>query len=236
MLRKIDCNIWVAEQPFRFLGLDVGIRMTVISLKNDELAVISPIKVDNKIIEQFREIGNVKHIIAPNLFHHLFLSDFKNIYPQAQIYAVSGLKKKRPDISIDKILDDDEKYFGSKLEYFLFEGLNTFLLNGVSPLHEYVFFHGESQTLIVTDIVFNFDESFPFTTKLVSKILGVYKQLRPSFLEQLGTKEKEKVRQSVQKILQWDFRRVIMAHGTIVEDDAKQKFKKGYECFLEKIF
>ncbi|NES70491.1 MAG: DUF4336 domain-containing protein, partial [Okeania sp. SIO2D1] len=152
MLRKIDSNIWVAEQPFRFLGLDIGIRMTVISLKNNELAVISPIKVDNKIIEQFKEIGNVKHIIAPNLFHHLFLSDFKNIYPQAQIYAVSGLKKKRPDISIDKILDDDEKYFGSKLEYFLFEGLNTFLLNGVSPLNEYVFFHGESKTLIVTDI------------------------------------------------------------------------------------
>ncbi|NET43579.1 DUF4336 domain-containing protein [Okeania sp. SIO2B3] len=236
MLRKIDCNIWVAEQPFRFLGLDIGIRMTVISLKNDELAVISPIKIDHKIIEQFKEIGNVKHIIAPNLFHHLFLSDFKNIYPQAQIYAVSGLKKKRPDISIDKILDDDEQYFGSKLEYFLFEGLNTFLLNGLSPLNEYVFFHGESKTLIVTDIVFNFDESFPFTTKLVSKILGVYKQLKPSFLERLGTKEKEKVRQSVQKILQRDFRRVIMAHGTIVEDDAKQKFKKGYECFLEKKF
>ncbi|NEO56409.1 MAG: hypothetical protein F6K54_26980 [Okeania sp. SIO3B5] len=58
----------------------------------------------------------------------------KNIYPQAKVYAVSGLKKKRPDISIDKILDDDEQYFGSKLEYFLFEGMNTFLLNGVSPL------------------------------------------------------------------------------------------------------
>ncbi|WP_287526793.1 hypothetical protein [Okeania sp. SIO2C2] len=88
----------------------------------------------------------------------------------------------------------------------------------------------------MTYIVFNFDESFPFTTKLVFKIMGGYKQLKPSFLERLGTKEKEKVRQSVQKILQWDFRRVIMAHGTIVEDDVKQKFKKGYECFLEKNF
>ncbi|GGA40615.1 DUF4336 domain-containing protein [Okeania sp. KiyG1] len=77
MLRKIDCNIWVAEQPLRFLGLDVGTRMTVISLKNGELAVISPIKVDKKIIEQLKEIGNVKHIIAPNLFHHLFYLTLK---------------------------------------------------------------------------------------------------------------------------------------------------------------
>lgn len=232
MLRKIDRNIWVAEQPLRFFGLSVGTRMTVISLKNDELAVISPIKIDNKIIEQFKEIGNVKHIIAPNLFHHLFLADFKNIYPQAQIYAVSGLKNKRPDISIDKILDNNEQYFSGKLEYFLFEGLNTFLLSGALPLNEYVFFHCESKTLIVTDVAFYFDESFPFTTKLVSKIMGGYKQLRPSFLEQLATQEKDKIRQSVQKILQWDFRRVIMAHGTIVEDDAKQQFKKGYEYFL----
>jgi hypothetical protein len=30
----------------------------------------------------------------------------------------------------------------------------------------------------------------------------------------------------------WDFERVIMAHGSIIEQDGKEKLKKGYESFL----
>jgi hypothetical protein len=36
------------------------------------------------------------------------------------------------------------------------------------------------------------------------------------------------------KVLNWDFKRVIMAHGSIVEIDAKRRFKEGYEWFLGK--
>lgn len=76
------------------------------------------------------------------------------------------------------------------------------------------------------------DESFPMTTKLVSKMMGGYKKVRPSLLEQLATQDKEKVKQSVQKLLRWDFRRVIVANGSIVEHEAKNQFKEGYEWFL----
>ena len=232
MLRKIDKNIWIAEQPLKYFGLSVGTRMTVIRFNNGELAVISPIQVDHKTTEQLNELGNVKYIIAPNLFHYLFLSNFKAVYPQAKVYAVSELKAKKPDISIDQALEDNGENFLGELECLLFEGFKTFLPSGALPLNEYIFFHTKSQTLILTDTAFYFDESFPMTTKLVSKIMGGYKKLRPSLLEQLATQEKEKVKQSVQKVLRWDFRRVIVAHGSIVEHDAKKQFKEGYEWFL----
>ncbi|MBE9034460.1 DUF4336 domain-containing protein [aff. Roholtiella sp. LEGE 12411] len=232
MLIKIDQNIWIAEQPLKYFGLSVGTKMTVISLNNGELAVISPIQVDDETTEQLNELGNVKYIVAPNLFHYLFLSNFKALYPQAKVYAVSGLKAKRPEISIDQELEDNGENFLGELECLLFEGFKTFLPSGALPLNEYIFFHAESQTLILTDTAFYFDESFPMTTKLVSKIMGGYKKLRPSLLEQLATQEKEKVKQSVQKVLRWDFRRVIVAHGSIVEHNAKKQFKEGYEWFL----
>ncbi|BAZ14066.1 hypothetical protein NIES4071_59060 [Calothrix sp. NIES-4071] len=44
MLREIDNNLWVAEQPFKYWGLEVGARMTVIRLISGELIVISPIQ------------------------------------------------------------------------------------------------------------------------------------------------------------------------------------------------
>jgi hypothetical protein len=48
----------------------------------------------------------------------------------------------------------------------------------------------------------------------------------------LATKDVASVRRAVQRVLQWDFQRVIMAHGTIVEVEAKQRFQEGYEWFL----
>lgn len=44
--------------------------------------------------------------------------------------------------------------------------------------------------------------------------------------------EKDSVKQSAKKILDWNFERVIMAHGSIVEHNGKSQFKAGYEAFL----
>jgi hypothetical protein len=231
MLREIDRNIWVAEQPLRYFGLSVGTRMTVIRLANSELVVISPIQVDSETIHQLNDIGDVSHIIAPNLYHYLFASNFKDIYPKAIFWAAPGLESKRPELNIDRIIQDRNSFL-DEIEYLLFDGFRTFTLSGFSLLNECVFFHLESHTLVLTDTAFNFDESFPLMTQLATRAIGGYKNLSPSLLERFATKETDKVKQAVQKVLAWDFKRVIVAHGSIIENDGKQRFREGYEWFL----
>lgn len=114
----------------------------------------------------------------------------------------------------------------------LFNGFKTLALNGASLLNECVFLHRPSRSLILTDTAFHFDESFAMTTQLTARIMGGFKQLRPSLLEKLATTEKDRVKQSVRRVLAWDFERVIMAHGSIIEKDGKRRFKEGYEWFL----
>jgi hypothetical protein len=234
MFREIDRNIWVGEQPLRYFGLSVGTRMTVIRITSGELVVISPIQPDNATIQQLNEIGEVSHIIAPNLYHSLFASNFKSFYPKAKLWAAPGLETKKPELPIDQVIQDSRNSFWDEIECLLFDGFRTVGLSGASPLNECVFFHPKSHTLVLTDTAFHFDESFPLVTQLAARVLGGYKELRPSLLEQLATQEKEKVEQSVQKVLNWNFRRIIMAHGSIVETDAKRRFKEGYEWFLGK--
>ncbi|WP_339384515.1 hypothetical protein [Oscillatoria sp. FACHB-1407] len=41
------------------------------------------------------------------------------------------------------------------------------------------------------------------------------------------------MRRSIQRILVWNFERVIMAHGSIIEQDGKRQFQLGYEWFLD---
>jgi Domain of unknown function (DUF4336) len=231
MLREIDRNIWVAEQPLKYFGLNVGTRMTVIRLTNGGLIVISPIQADDALVNELNKIGEVKYIIAPNLYHHLFVANFQEIYPQAKLWVVSGLESKRPDIPIDKIINDAPNSIQNEVDYLLIDGFNTFGLSGSSPLNECIFCHRQSRTLILTDIAFHFDETFSLTTQLAARLIGSYNKLSPSLLERFATKEKDKVKQSIQQVLDWDFERVIMAHGSIIEKDGKSKFKQGYEGF-----
>jgi hypothetical protein len=232
MLRAIDQDLWIAEQPLRYLGLSVGTRMTVIRLPTQDLVVISPIQVDSATVSQIAEFGTVRHIIAPNRYHYLFASDFKKLYPNAIFWAAPGLEIKKPDLAIDQAIDRDPKSLWDGLEYVYFDGFRTISLTGFDSLNECVFFHPASHTLILTDTAFHFDESFPALTQFAARVIGGYKNLSPSILEKIATTEKEKVRISVEKVLDWDFERVIVAHGSIIEQNGKEQFKRGYEQFL----
>jgi hypothetical protein len=232
MLREIDRNLWVVDRPLKYFGLEVGTRMTIIRLSTGDLVAISPIKIDRETIEQIALLGQIKYIIAPNLYHHLFITEFQSIYPDAQLWATSTLADKKPDLVIDRPLVDRRNSIFDEIDYLFFDGFQTLDLNGYTPLDEYVFYHRTSRTLILTDTAVYFDDRFVPMTQLVARLMGGYKLLRPSPLEKLATRDKIAVKKSVDLVLEWDFDRVIMAHGSIVETGGKKQFKSGYDWFL----
>lgn len=233
MLRAIDTDLWVAEQPLKYFGLEVGTRMTVIRLSQDQLVIIAPIQLQDETVDQLNQLGNVSDFIAPNLYHHLFLNQCKQRYPNATLWATSGLQDKCPDLLIDKILSDHSIQSFNGLKAAQVTGFNTFDIKGYMPLNEWVFFHAKSRTLIITDLAFHFDRHSSPSAQLISKVLGGYQQLRPSLLEKIATRDKEQVRQSLQPVLAWNFERVIMAHGSVIEQDGKRQLQLGYEWFVD---
>ncbi|MEM9246358.1 MAG: DUF4336 domain-containing protein, partial [Cyanobacteria bacterium P01_F01_bin.153] len=178
-LTEIAPDLWVATQPLRFLGVEVGSRMTVVRLPDGGLVLISPIALkdsDRTIIES---LGTVRHIIAPNLFHHLSVGTAKDLCPDAKVWGVEGLQEKRPDVAFDNLLNTAGD-FGKALEYLPFQGFAAPLPGGIMPVNETVFCHRPSGTLIVTDIAYNFDQNNSLGIRLAARILGSYGQLKPS--------------------------------------------------------
>lgn len=232
MLRQIDNSLWVAEQPLKFLGLEVGTRMTVIRLLNNSLILISPVAISSKIEEQLNGLGTVRYLISPNLFHYLYLSQCQQIYPQAQTIAPPELATKQPNLEIDRVFTQDKIEFDSELEFLLFEGFRVLIPPKIETINETVFYHSNSKTLIITDSAFNFDRTFPWTTQLAARVLGSYGKLKPYWLDKIASKDRQKLKKSIEKILAWDFQRVIMAHGTIVENNAKAQLTAGYQWLL----
>lgn len=233
MLRQIDRNLWVAEQPQKYLGLEVGTRMTVIGQSDNSLVLISPIKIDSELDRQLTALGTVKYLVAPNLFHYLYLTHCQQIYPQAETIAPPGLASKQPNLKIDKTLTQDMIGFDSELEYVLLAGFGVFVPPKIAVVNEVVFYHPASKTLIITDSAFNFDRSFPVVTQLAARVIGSYKTLKPSWLEKIAVRDKHKLKKSIDRILNWDFQRIIMAHGQIIDSNAKQQLTLGYQWLLQ---
>lgn len=230
-LIPIADNLWTVTQPFSYLGLEIGTRMVIVRLSGGELILISPIQLQASDCPTLNNLGTVRHLIAPNQFHHLYLGSAQALYPDATAWGVEGLAEKRPDLRLDSLLNQAGS-FGGELEYLPFQGFGALLPRGICLAHETVFWHRSSRSLILTDSSFHFDETYPWVTQLAARVLGSYKVLKPSYFEKWGSRDKAQVKASVQKVLAWEFDRVIAAHGSIVETDGKAQVKAGFEWLL----
>jgi hypothetical protein len=213
------------------MGIEIGCRMTIVRLPSRALVVISPIPLKASDRPLLDSLGTVSHLIAPNVFHHLYFAQAQSLYPKATAWGVEGLSTKCPNLSFDATLNQPGQ-FEETLDYRPFQGLRTLQPNGIVAVNETVFYHRPSKTLILTDLAFNFDPTFPFTTRLAMQVLGSYDALRPSRLEKWGSLEKAAIAASIRQVLTWEFDRVIPGHGSIVETGGKAQLQAGYEWFL----
>ena len=68
-------RMWWTEASLRFLIFTVKSRMTVARLANGELWLHSPTRLDETTREALAGLGRVAYIVAPNLYHHVFIPD-----------------------------------------------------------------------------------------------------------------------------------------------------------------
>src|ERR1700752_4892611 len=106
MLRAIADDLWVAEQPLRYLGVALTTRMTIVRLADGALIVHSPIRLTDELRSVAASAGDVRFIVAPNRFHHLFVPDWQKAYPDAKTFCAPGLETKRADLKFTAILGD----------------------------------------------------------------------------------------------------------------------------------
>ncbi len=221
MLKQVCTDLWVAEQPLRFAGIEVGCRMTVVRLPGGGVIVHSPIECVAELRNEVQSIGEVGWIVAPNRFHHLYLDSWKEAFPNASVLIAPGLETKRPDLESAKALSEESPadWAGA---------VETQPLEGFPLANECVFLHRPSSTLIATDLAFNFGSEAPLGTRLLIRLAGRLGELAPTRLERLLIRDPVAFRRSLDRVLEWSFDRVIVSHGEIVESGGREQLAKGY--------
>jgi hypothetical protein len=216
-------SVWHAQQPLKFGPISFTTRMTVVRLRDGSLWIHSPISPTQEMIEELNKAGTVRYVVAPNKSHHLFFLSFLRAFPSAQGFIAPGLKLKRPDLTQFPQLSDELPWK---------DEIQGFFIEGLPILNETVWFHTETGTLVLTDLLFCFAESHRGVTALVSKLLGVRGQLGMSRTMKLATKDKKALALSVSPLLSLPVQRVIVAHDQIIDKQPSEKLKRAFAWLM----
>jgi hypothetical protein len=218
-LEPIADNLWTARAPQTFFGLHIGTQMTVVRLSGDGLLLHSPIAISPGLQQQIDALGPVRHIVCPNLFHHLYGGDAKQRWPQALLHGPEKLQRKRKDLRFDATL--------SEAPHPDWQGDLQCIHIGGSLLDETVLYHVPSRTLITVDLVENFSHHDHGPTRLYLKLGGIYGRVSWHRLLRLVYVGRRRARADVDRILALPFERVLVAHGDNIEHDAKRVIRDG---------
>lgn len=221
VLESVDKDIWVVDGPeVPFLGLMVGTRMTVVRLR-EEIWIHSPVSICVEMASELESLGKIRYIIAPNKYHHLFLSEWRERYPEAELYASPGLKSKRQDIAFDRELLAGETHpWSDAIAHTIFGPSRLF--------DEVVFFHRPSRTLILTDLIINAKtDRYNVLQKLFSAFDGLgYPNGTTPRLYRWSIKSKNAARNVYQTMVDWAPTKVIISHGEWFRKDGLNELKK----------
>jgi hypothetical protein len=221
MLRPLSDDLFVMDVPFRMGGMELGGRMTVMRLPDGGLWLHSPVKMDAAARGAVDALGPVRFLVAPNVMHHVFLGDWAAAYPSAKVLAPAGLRQKRKDLRIDVELSD-------VMDVGQSPDIELLLAHGIPKLEEFVFLHRPSRTLLMTDLAFNIHDSSSWLTRTYLKLCKAYGRLAPTWLLKSMVKDKAALRSWRDRVLTWDFDRVVPCHGQVLESGGRDAMREAF--------
>ena len=230
--KPIAPDIGIVDGPLEFLTvagirlpLPFTTRMTVVVLSNGDLFLHSPIKFDERLVDELRSLGTVRHLVSPNQFHYAHIGKWEKAFPDAISWASPGVRRRararRADIRFTRDLDvrPAEEWL-AEMDQLLFPG---------GYFKEFIFFHKASRTLILTDTIINIElDKISEPWRTATKLSGMYHPYGQIFF---GMRvplllQRRKAKAAIGKIHAWQPQRIVLSHGRCFDADANKVIRR----------
>jgi len=217
MLQEFGPSLYLAEgTSVPFMTIPYPTRMVVVRLNDGGIWIWSPVKLTPELERSVEAIGPVRHIVSPNKIHHIFLQEWSERWPEAQLHAPPGLAKKKREIHFHAELADSaaQAPWAGQIDQVIFRGSIA--------MEEVAFFHRASRTAIIGDLVQRHDPAGMTGLKglimrldgMVGESGGAPREWRASFLR------RSLARQAREQLLGWEPERLVIAHGACAAEAA----------------
>lgn len=225
-LQEFAPNVWIADGPLvRDMGLDFTTRMTIVKLSDGSVWVSSPVPVAFDTLKRITELGPVRYLVAATPRHVWRLEGAHTLFPQAQLWAARPtlMTLKAPHLVFTGFLGDEPPPgWADDLEQVVFKG---------NPLlSEVLFYHRQARTVLLDDII-QINPALP-GQPLRNAVFKLEGGLAPRGGVGLDMKltftNRSLARQSLERVLAWDFDKLIIAHGDCIAKDAKPFVEQAF--------
>lgn len=258
VIRDITPNVVTLSVPFaRFGMIRVGGRATIVRLTSGSLAVTSPVALTPEVKAKVAEMGgNVAYLIASDIEHHIFLSEWAKEYPGAKLIGPKGLQEKREKTTGDPRIGKEKFHFiytpenahDNQVDAAFAADFEVEYVDS-HPNKEIVLFYKPERILIQADLLFNLPatEQYSRATEaernshgLVNKMFGAIqstegeaKGLKRFLWYGMSSSDRPAFNKSIERINSWDFVTIIPCHGETMVGNGKPLFEKVFAWHLQ---
>jgi hypothetical protein len=216
-------NIFVVDgPPVRAVGVRFTTRMIIVKFADGSIWVNSPVSVPLDMFDRIMALGPVRYLVAPTRMHVWRLEEWHALFPEAELWGPPQIPSQFKRLPFAGLLGDaPPQAWGYDLDQLVFKG-NFFV-------DEVFFFHEKSCTVILADFIQNrpITKGKPFLNALY-KLAGVAYPGGVAVDIRLSFTNRKLARRSLEKLLSWDFDKLIIAHGVCIEKDAKPFVERAF--------
>lgn len=219
--KPVAAKIWIVDGPaIRFYGMPFSTRATIVRLADGGLWVHSPTFLNEELAEALGALGPVHHLVAPNWIHYAYVREWQARFPEALAWAAPGVVNRAESRGMDIRFDHD---LGQEAPAAWSGEIDQMIVRGSKIHREAVFFHHASRTLILTDLIENFEpDKIGFWMRLITRIGGIqapHGRMPPDM--RATFRDRDALRADLARMIGWAPERVILSHGACIEADAE---------------
>lgn len=220
MIKSIGENIGVLHRPFRVLGMPLGKTTTVIRLEDGRVLLHSAGPWRAEEVTAISEWGEVAGIMEGSRIHDTFARELRRFFPGVPYGLPPGFPIPTDELAPVEPLARWNSRWGPEIK--------VLKIGGMPRLQEHVLLHVPSRTLVLTDLVFNLvfapGETVPWALRLIS---GLKTFPGTSRLVKWCVKDRAAVQSSLAKMMTWDFDQVVVNHGEVITENAKETLREA---------
>lgn len=233
--KPVAANIGIVDGPFEYLTV-AGVRlpmpfttrMTVVRLANGELFLHSPTKFDRQLANELGQLGTIRHLVSPNQFHYAHIGEWLKAFPAAVAWASPGVRERsrarHVEIRFSRNLEPEPPdEWRNQLDQTLFPG---------GYFKEFIFFHRESESLIVTDAIINIElDKMDEPWRTFTRWSGMHHPRGQVFF---GMRlplllQRKKAAAAIAKLHAWRPRRILLSHGRCFDANADEVIRRIFD-------
>lgn len=230
--KPVAPGVWLVDGPIVRMATLGGsapfpTRMTVVKLADGSLWCHSPIAPDPALFAAIDALGPVRHLVSPNKLHYTHIAAWKRRYPDAIAWASPGVRERAASQRIEVAFDAD---LGDVPEPAWVAELDQLRFRGSRVIEEVVFLHRASATLILADLIENFEVAKLGTAMhWIARFGGVLDPDGKTPLDMRFTfRDRTAARASLRRLMDWRPQRVILAHGRCYPANAEAELQRAF--------